>query len=196
MSLAKKISVLNTIVKYFYQGIIEANYNVNQCCNCLIWPSNFYTRCAKSVVRRCLVKKLFLKILQDSQENICPRPSLEILFKRKTSTQMFSSKFPKSLRTPLVAAYANRDATPTCKSLVDVWTSGKVQSRYFGLSVTVTLFSRQQCYRKYVEKKSHESDELAFLFDRSVLQYLRTWKLNFTSIIKVKLCGNENISFS
>ena len=43
MSLAKKISVLNTIVKYFYQRIIEANYNVDQYCNSLIWPNNFYT---------------------------------------------------------------------------------------------------------------------------------------------------------
>ena len=29
MSLAKKISVLNTIVKYFYQWITETNYNVD-----------------------------------------------------------------------------------------------------------------------------------------------------------------------
>ena len=36
MSLAKKISVLNTIVKYFYQRMIEANYNVDQYCNSLI----------------------------------------------------------------------------------------------------------------------------------------------------------------
>ena len=84
---------------------------------------------------------------------------------------MFYSKFPKSSRTPPVAACTNRDATPTCKSLVDVWTWENVQPRYFGLSVTVTLFSRQQCYRKYVEKKIHESDEHAFLFDCIVLQY-------------------------
>ena len=57
MGLAKKISVLNTIVKYFYQRIIEANYNVDQYYNSLIWPSNFYARCAKpeAVTRRCPV---------------------------------------------------------------------------------------------------------------------------------------------
>ena len=36
MNLAKKVSFLNTIVKYFYQRIIEANYKVNQYCNSLI----------------------------------------------------------------------------------------------------------------------------------------------------------------
>ena len=40
--------------------------------------------------------------------------------------------------------------------------------------VTVTLFSRQQCYRKYMEKKIHESDEHAFFSTAVFLQYLQT----------------------
>ena len=51
---------------------------------------------------------------------------------------------------------------------------GEVQPRYFGLHVTVTLFSRQQGYQKCMEKKIHESDEHASFFESSVLQYLRT----------------------
>ena len=64
MNLAKKVSALNAIVKYFYQRILEANYKVNQNCNSLIWPGNFYTRSAKpeTVARRCPIKKVFLKI--------------------------------------------------------------------------------------------------------------------------------------
>ena len=43
----KKIWALNTITKYFHQRIIEGNYNVDQYCNSLIWPSNFYAWGAK-----------------------------------------------------------------------------------------------------------------------------------------------------
>ena len=49
-----------------------------------------------------------------------------------------------------------------CKSLVDVSTWGKVQSGYFDLYVTVTLFSGEQCYQKYMEKKINESNEQCF----------------------------------
>ena len=59
------MSVLNTIVKYCYQRIIEANYNVDQYCNSLIWPNNFYTRCANSLPEVSCIKgvlKNFAKI--------------------------------------------------------------------------------------------------------------------------------------
>ena len=73
---------------------------------------------------------MFLKILQNSQENTCPRHSLEILLKREfnTDTFLWISKIFKSncfYRTPPVAASASKDATHTCKSFVDVWTWGK-----------------------------------------------------------------------
>ena len=51
---------------------------------------------------------------------------------------------------------------PKCKSLVDVSTWGKVQSGSFDLYVTVTLFSGEQCYQKYMEKKTNESNEQCF----------------------------------
>ena len=51
------ISVLKNIVKYFYKRIVEGNYNVDQYCNSLLWPSNFCGRCAKPevVAWRCPV---------------------------------------------------------------------------------------------------------------------------------------------
>ena len=111
---AKEISVLNTIVKYFYHQIIELNYNVDQYCNSLIWPNNFYTRCAKpeAVARRWPVKKLFIKILQNSQENTCTRSSLEILLKRDFNKNVFlwiSEIFKNTLfnKTPPVSSAEN-----------------------------------------------------------------------------------------
>ena len=66
----------------------------------------------------CSVKKVFLEILQNSQENTCARVSFLIklqalrlqLFKRDTLTQVFSYEFCEISkntfvhRTPLVAA--------------------------------------------------------------------------------------------
>ena len=40
-----------------------------------------------AVVRRCYVKKMFLKILQNSQENIC------VKVEKETLAQMFSCEF-------------------------------------------------------------------------------------------------------
>ena len=65
---------------------------------------------------------MFLQILQNSLENTCPRPSLEILLKRKFNTDVFLLIFQifKNTcfyRTPPVAASASRDATHTCKYL-------------------------------------------------------------------------------
>ena len=42
-----------------------------------------------------------------------------------------------------------------------------------GVYVNITLFSREQCYRKYMEKKINQPDEHAFFFLTAVfLQYL------------------------
>ena len=43
-----------------------------------------------------------------------------------------------------------------------------------GVYVNVTLFSREQCYRKYMEKKINQPDELAFFLTAVFLQYLQT----------------------
>ena len=42
----------------------------------------------EAVVRRCSVKKMFLEILQNSQESTCDRDSF--LIKLQTPTQVFS----------------------------------------------------------------------------------------------------------
>ena len=47
--------------------------------------------CEEAVVRRCSVKKVFLEILQSSQENTCGRASF--LIKKETLAQVFSYEF-------------------------------------------------------------------------------------------------------
>ena len=71
----------------------------------------------ESVVWRCFVKKVFLEILQNSQENTCAKVSFLIkpqacnFIKKETLTQVFSCKFCEISRntffhrTPLVAAF-------------------------------------------------------------------------------------------
>ena len=61
----------------------------------------------EAVVRRCSVKKIFLNISQNSQENTCARGSFLIklqswnlqLFKREILAQVFSCEFCNYLRT-------------------------------------------------------------------------------------------------
>ena len=43
-----------------------------------------------------------------------------------------------------------------------------------GVFVNVTLFSREQCYRIYMEKKINKPDEHTFFFTAVFLQYLQT----------------------
>ena len=78
---------------------------------------------SKVVARRCSIKKVFLKILQNSQENTCGRVSFLIklqaeacnFIKKETLTQEFSYEFFEiskntfSYRTPPVAV------SGTCK---------------------------------------------------------------------------------
>ena len=48
----------------------------------------------EAVVRRCSVEKVFLEILQSSQENTCARISFVINFiKKETLAQVFSCEF-------------------------------------------------------------------------------------------------------
>ena len=59
--------------------------------------------------QKCSVKKMFLEISQNSQENTCSS-GLQIYFKKKTRAQVFSCEFCEvskntySYKTPLVAA--------------------------------------------------------------------------------------------
>ena len=69
----------------------------------------------EAVARRCFIKKVFLEILQDSQENTCARFSFLLklkasglqlyqkrdnFIKKETLAQVFSLNFAKFLRTP------------------------------------------------------------------------------------------------
>ena len=80
---------------------------------------------AEAVVRRCSVKKVFLEISQNSQENTCARDFLLIklqakacnFIKKESLAQVFSCEFYKisrntfSYRTPPVAASDNRNVS-------------------------------------------------------------------------------------
>ena len=63
----------------------------------------------RAVVQRCSVKKVFLEISQNLQENTCTRPETCNLIKKGALVQVFSCKFCKVSkdtflhRTPLVA---------------------------------------------------------------------------------------------
>ena len=61
-----------------------------------IFQSSYFHACNKqpreAVVRKCSAKKVFIKILQNSQENTCARFSL-LLSKKESLTRLFSYKF-------------------------------------------------------------------------------------------------------
>ena len=64
----------------------------------------------KAVARRCSVKKVFLKILQNSQENTCARASFLIklqayVIKKETLPQCFPVNFAQFLRTPFLTGH-------------------------------------------------------------------------------------------
>ena len=55
----------------------------------------------EAVVRRCSVKKVFLEILQNSQENTCARVSV----KKRLWHRCFPVNFAKFLRTPFLTEH-------------------------------------------------------------------------------------------
>ena len=65
----------------------------------------------EAIVQTCSVKKVFLEISQNSQENTCARVSLGCNFIKKEALALFSCEFYEisintfSYRTPLVAAF-------------------------------------------------------------------------------------------
>ena len=81
--------------------------------------NHFSSQYPEAVARKCSVKKVFLEISQNSQENSCARVSFLIklhtsacnFIKKETLSQVFSCEFGEisknifCYRTPLVAAY-------------------------------------------------------------------------------------------
>ena len=72
----------------------------------------FKNKVSKALVQRCSVKKIFLKLLQNSMENTCARVFFNkvtglrpaTLLKKRLWQRCFSVNFAKILRTPLMAA--------------------------------------------------------------------------------------------
>ena len=86
---------------FFLLGILLRNSVVATMDVCLL---------SEAVVRRCCIKKVFLKILQISQENTCARTSFfnkvsslspTTLFKKRLQHKCFPMKFRNFLRTSL-----------------------------------------------------------------------------------------------
>ena len=78
---------------------------------------------SEAVVQRCSVKKMFLEISQNSQENTCARVS----FKKDTSAQVFPCEFCAISgntffhRTPLVTASVRFFSVQARTEMVDKW---------------------------------------------------------------------------
>ena len=73
------------------------------------------TLCSEAVVRRCSVKKVFLQILQNSQENTCARASFLIkllapatLLRKKLWHRCFPVNSAKFVRTPFFIEHLRR----------------------------------------------------------------------------------------
>ena len=65
----------------------------------IIFPVGF---CSEAVARRCSVKKVFLNISQNSQENIFAWLSTRNFIKKETLVQVFSCELLEILRTPFL----------------------------------------------------------------------------------------------
>ena len=61
---------------------------------------------SEAVAKRCSVKKVFLEISQNSEENTCARASfLETLLKKKLWHRCFAVNIAKFLRTPFLTEH-------------------------------------------------------------------------------------------
>ena len=90
------MELIKVICNFFITNIIpfSVTRKLNQlCCSCFFLKSILYDlKRTEAVVQRCSVRKVFLKISQNSQENTCVRVSF------------FRVSF--FYRTPLVAAFS------------------------------------------------------------------------------------------
>ena len=110
---------------------------------------------------------MFLNILQNSQENTCLRPSLEILLKREFNADVFlwiSKNFKNTCfyRTPPVAVSTSRDATHNV-NLLRMFGLGENFSQGILVCILLALFS----------------------VDNNVIENL--WKRKFTNLMSMHL---------
>ena len=88
----------------FFQGVLKWNIGLK-------WINWYFVMpyITEAVTRKCSVKKVFLKISQNLQENICARVSFLIklqasacnFIKKETLTQMFSCEFCKIFKSTI-----------------------------------------------------------------------------------------------
>ena len=71
----------------------------------------------EAVARRCSAKKLFLKILQNSQENTCVGVSFSIKLKASGNSVFFSVNFAKMLRAHFYLISVKSSSAMTHKTL-------------------------------------------------------------------------------
>ena len=102
----------------------------------------FLTEISEAVARRCSVKKVFIKISQNSQERTCVRVSLPATLLKKRLWHRFSPvNFGNFLRTPFLQSTLGRlilKYVHSCVFLMDSSTS--IHHQTFTLFLQAMLF--------------------------------------------------------
>ena len=137
---------------------------------------------------------MFLKILKNSLENTCPRHSLEVILKRKFNTDVFlwiSEIFKDTCfyRTPLVVAYAGRNATHTYQFLLLMFRLGENFSQGILVCMLLSLFSVDNNIIQNLWKKKKFTNLMSTHFFRQQCFY-NIYKLVFfinPSLINTRL---------
>ena len=132
--------------------------------------------------------------MQNSLENTCPRHSLEVLLKRKFNTDVFlwiSEIFKNTCfyRTPLVVAYAGRNATHTYQFLLLMFRLGENFSQGILVCMLLSLFSVDNNIIQNLWKKKKFTNLMSTHFFRQQCFY-NIYKLVFfisPSLINTRL---------
>ena len=126
-----------------FQLYVIAKYKASNCCK------------IEGVIQRCSVKKVFLKILQNSQEN----PLCQSLFFNKvaaqkdTLTQMFSCEYCEILKTP--SSIKHLRCLPLVKLEPSLWNQQNFNSSYLWLhliSWAPSTLWQNSCKTQYPQK--------------------------------------------
>ena len=97
---------INILTLKFFQFFKKAFEDFSEHLHVTAFPENCEEFSSEAVVPRCSVKKVFLKISPNSQENTCVRVSFLITFlKKRFLYRPFSVNFEKCLITPFFIKY-------------------------------------------------------------------------------------------
>ena len=89
----------------------------------------FWTEISEAVARRCSVKKVFLKISQNSQERTCARVSVPATLLKKRLTQAFSSELWEFFKNTFFTEHAR--ATDS-----EIWTFLCISNGFFNFNTS------------------------------------------------------------